>query len=245
MPDTDPLHIFARYDVLPWSTKMQDTGQGQWSDHWFLDGELATVETGPQGMDFCAGPEAEGDASHAVLWTHDSFTGPIRVDLEMTRLDEADRFVNILYLLATGVGHDGFDEDITAWSDRRAVPAMKTYFNHMKLLHISYAAFPNQGGEKDYIRARRYPVDAKHTFAQTALDPSYNDTGLFDTGKTQLMTAIAHGSDLCLRVIDGDEAHYYAWDTSAFEPITHGRVGIRHMLSRCSRYKNIRIACLP
>lgn len=235
---------FARLDALPWQTAFYDTGRTDWTTHWFLDGELATVENGPDGMAFAAGPEDGGHAANAVLWTRQSFAGPIRVDLEMTRLDAADRFVNILYLLATGVGRDGFDEDIAAWNDRRAVPFMQTYFNHMKLLHISYAAFPNQGGEKDYIRARRYPVDEQHTFEQTMLEPSYTDTGLFATGRPYAMTAIAHEQNLCLRVIDGGEAHYYAWDVSGFAPLTAGRVGIRHMRSRRSRYTDIRVACL-
>jgi len=32
---------------------------------------------------------------------------------------------------------------------------------------------------------------------------------------------------------------------AAFPPLTHGRIGIRHMCTRCSRYANFRVAVRP
>ena len=64
---------------------------------------------------------------------------------------------------------------------------MRNYYDHMNLLHISYAAFENTNTEEgnDYIRARRY--------------------------------------------------------LSGFPGLQTGRVGIRHMGSRASRYKDFRV----
>jgi hypothetical protein len=87
-----------------------------------------------------------------------SFDGDLRIEYEFTRLDTTVRFVNIIYIQATGSGEDGFGHDISEWSDYRRVPSMSHYFRNMHTYHISYAAFGTQNNDpdEDYVRARRY-----------------------------------------------------------------------------------------
>jgi hypothetical protein len=76
------------------------------------------------------------------------------------------------------------DFSIPVWparSDLRKVPAMATYFNHMNLYHISYAAFPPDGGQ--YIRARRYMPETGKGLDGTALEPDYYPKTLFRAGR--------------------------------------------------------------
>ena len=129
-----------------------------WQDQWFLDGKKATITSSETGMDFLAGPTALDDSCHAVLWTKQSFCGDLKIEYEYTRLDTAVRYVNILYVQATGSGKEDFKKDILQWSQFRTVPAMRKYFDHMNTYHISYAAFgmQNDDAQQDYIRARRY-----------------------------------------------------------------------------------------
>ena len=71
-----------------------DDGTGAWTDHWFLDGQTATVTNGSDGMTFWAGPKAGEDSNHAVLWTKQSFAGDIKVEYDYIRLDSATTFAN-------------------------------------------------------------------------------------------------------------------------------------------------------
>ena len=130
-----------------------DDCTGNWTDNWFLDGKYATVENSEDGMSFSAGPEAGNDAHHAVLWTKDSFKGDIKIEYDYIRTDSAVKYVNILYIQATGDGEGEFVEDISKWNNLREIPAMRMYFENMNLLHISFAAFENDGKGLYYVRA--------------------------------------------------------------------------------------------
>lgn len=238
---------FTELESLPWQAGFDDPGTQDWQDHWFLDGYRATVDNTPEGMVFSAGPIAGDNGSHAVLWTRDSFRGSVRIDFDYTRLDSINKFVNILYIQATGTGSEPYVKDIAAWRELRSVPAMSCYFNHMNLLHVSYAAYVNDGSAgpgDDYVRARRYPVLDDGTFEETELKPSYDNTGLFEPGRTVHMTFIKHDQELMLRVSKDGEDHYFRWDLSGFPPVVEGLVGIRHMNTRCARYGDIRISTM-
>jgi len=238
---------FTELESLDWELRLHDAGDGSWGDNWFLDGERGSVKNTPDGMVFSAGPIAFDNGSHAVLWTRDSFEGSIRIDFDYTRLDTISRAVNILYIQATGVGSGPYSEDINEWSDLRVVPFMSSYFNNMNLLHVSFAAFVNDGSAgpaDDYIRARRYPVLEDGTFEDTEVEPSYDNTGLFTPGEVLHMTFIKHEQDMMLRVTKDGSHHYYHWDLSGFPPVTEGRVGIRHMWTRCARYAGFGVSTL-
>ena len=149
---------FAELRDANWQTVLSDPCTEDWTEHWTLDGEKATITHSEMGMDFRSGPVRRENESHAVMWTKQSFEGDIRLDYEYTKLDDVVEAVTILYLQATGSGAEGYDKDITKWADKRTVAAMSQYFNHMHLHHISYAAFDvgNTDPDDDYIRARRY-----------------------------------------------------------------------------------------
>jgi hypothetical protein len=234
------MEAFKELTRLDWQPGFKDPGTGDWKKGWFLDGEKAKVLNTSKGMEFFAGPVPAEDASHTVLWTKQAFHGDIRIEYEYTRLDSATRYVNILYLLATGSGAEGYPEDLMKWSDKREIPAMRIYFNHMNLLHISYAAFENTNAEKgnDYIRARRYLPETGAGLRGTDLVPDYFRTGLFLPGEKYRITVIKHGNDLFMNIQSREKEMLCHWDLSGFPAIQEGRIGLRHMGSRDARYRN-------
>jgi len=217
-----------------------DPGIDNWQTQWFLDGEKATVTNTPAGMVFKTGPVADGDASHGVLWTKQGFTGDIRVEYDFTRLDSATRHLSvcILYLQATGTGVGPHVEDILAWRDLRRVPAMSLYYNHMNCYHISYAC--SGGTDYNYVRARRYP--ARGNFVKdTRLLPSYENLDLFKPGETWHFAFEKMDRQLTFTATHGDEKHVWKWDAKEYPPIAGGRIGLRQMRGRESRYANFRV----
>lgn len=237
---------FDKLRAESWQRVFFDDGSEDWQEQWFLDGLRGTVKNTKEGMVFSAGPIRGDNGSHNVLWTKASFEGDVKIEFDYTRLDDIDYAVNILYIQATGIGENPYEEDISEWSNLRIVPYMNRYFRHMNLLHISYAAFPlKEGPQQDYIRARRYPVLPGQNFGQdTRLLPDYENTGLFQPGVDYHFVCIKQGDQLFLQVSNEEVARLFAWDTSTFEPITEGRVGIRHMYTRAARYANVSISLL-
>lgn len=228
-----------------WSDVFFDSCTDNWEENWHLDGKEARITHSEEGMDFLAGPSAGEDASHAVLWTLESFDGDVKIEYEYTRLDEATRFVTILFIQATGSGEGPYDKDIMQWADRRSVPSMRTYFNHMNTYHISYAAFDNQNDdpEEDYIRARRYMPETDRGLEGTDLQPDvYTGTGLFAIGVPHNITVIKSGDTLFMQIVGPDQKRLCHWDTSPFPPIEEGRIGLRHMCTRAARYKDFRVS---
>lgn len=226
-----------------WRQKLCDSGTDDWRKQWFLDGERAEFKNTESGMVFSGGPIVGDHASHAVLWTKDIFYGDVKIEFDFTRLDTINRWVNIIYIQATGKGHGPYVEDICEWSDLRRIPYMHTYFDNMDLLHISYAAFGNDDDEpNDYVRARRYPRLAKNSFWTTNIPPDSFKTGLFLPGITYHFTLIKTDGDLFLEVKNSDVCRLFHWPLKNVKPLKAGRIGIRHMWTRCSRYQNISIS---
>lgn len=235
-----------------WNEVFFDTCTEDWQQRWQLDGEIAAVRNSPQGMQLTAGPQAGNDAHHMTLWTRESFKGDVKIEFDYTRLDFEHRFVNILYIQATGSGHAPHSKDIMQWSDLRKVPAMRCYFDHMHTYHVSYAAFsnaPDASPDEDYIRARRYiprtTAPEKNDFSGlqgTDLKPDYFRTGLFTPGVPHHFTFIKRHDSLSLCIKNSETTCDYHWKTNTAPPITEGRIGIRHMFARSARYKNFRIS---
>ena len=226
-----------------WKLEFSDSCKENWQDKWFLDGEIAKVEHNEYGMDLIAGPINRNNAHHSVLWTKQSFEGDIKIEYDYTRTDSTMINVNILFIQATGNGKGIFDKDISKWNDFRKVPTMSKYYNNMKTIHISFAAFPmvNEDPENDYLRVRRYPITEDITFKNMEVAPSYFKTGLFKTGVTYKMTWIKSGDKLYLSVKGDNKTKWYSWDLSRFEQITEGRIGLRHMFTRSASYKNFNV----
>ena len=49
-----------------WKLVFTDSGSGDWTEGWFLEGAKASVENGSDGMVFNSGPVPGEHASHAV-----------------------------------------------------------------------------------------------------------------------------------------------------------------------------------
>jgi len=241
------FQLFEQLNDAEWH-KSFTASDTDWTDGWLLDGERGFVKNTPEGMVFSAGPIKGDNGSHNVLWTKKEFEGDVKIEFEYTRLDDINYAVNILYILATGVGEEPYHKDITKWSHLRVEPYMNRYFLNMNLLHISYAAYPlKENPEADYVRARRYPVPPGGNFSRdTQLSPDYFNTGLFRPGITYHFTAIKRGDDLMLRVENKEENidKFFHWDTSGFDPVTESRIGIRHMYTRAARHENFTVYTL-
>jgi len=235
---------FNKLQKLDWEQIFFDPGTKKWDKKWLLDGMKARVYNSHQGMEFYAGPVPAEDSSHSVLWTKESFSGDIKIEYEYTRLDNANKYVNIIYIQATGSGEGDFIEEIFDWSELRRVPAMRMYFNHMNTYHISYAAYGNTDElEKvDYVRARRYMPESGKGLRGTDLAPDYFDSGLFQPGVKHQITVIKHGNDLYMEIIAPDKNMICHWNNTNLPPIEKGRIGLRHMASRNARYKNFRVS---
>lgn len=244
----DHASLFNDMSRADWQPALHDPCTGDWTEHWALDGIRAGVTNSPKGMLVSAGPVAGDNAGHAVLWTRQSFQGDLKVEYDFARMDTINRYVNIIYLHATGTGQGPYAEDIAAWRHLREIPYMATYFTHMNALHVSYAAFGNRDDTpSDYIRARRYPISPpEHPFAATALEGELCDTGLFEAGKLNRITVIKRGARLSIRVANDEQTRICTWDTSAYPDLDHGRIGLRQMFTRCSRYRDVRVStCAP
>jgi len=224
-----------------WRSVFFDSGTGDWKEHWFLDGEVGRVKTGPRGMELNAGPEFRNDAHHMVLWTKESFQGDLKIEYEYTRLDKETRCVNILYIQATGSGEAPYTEDIAAWKELRRIPAMRMYFDHMNTYHISYAAFPNNEETSSYIRGRRY-MPAEGGLEGTGLEPDHFPEGLFKPGVPHNITVIKQDRDIFMRVKNPDQVSFFHMRNPDLPVITEGRIGLRHMFTRSARYKNFRVS---
>lgn len=245
---TASSQLFDSLNSLAWENQFSPPSNTNWTDHWTLDGYRAEMKDTPAGLLFCAGPVAYDNGSHAVLWTKESFAGPIKIAFDYTRIDDISRFVNIIYIQATGVGTPPYVEDLHAWDSLRMVPVMSAYFRYMNAYHISFAAFgmENDDPEHDYVRARRYPVPPKGNFSKdTALKPDYFRTGLFQPGLQYHLTIIKKDHHLIMQVKSGDLEKIFYWDTSNFPAIESGAVGIRHMYTRCAIYNRFTIYGLP
>jgi len=231
---------FAQAAAGDWQEAFFDHGSEDWKQRWFLDGEIGTIKTGPQGMELAAGPEFMNDAHHVVLWTKDSFAGDLKIEYEYTRLDAADCCVTILYIQATGSGHGPYLQDIARWNELRRVPAMSVYFDHMNTYHLSYAAF--EGNETiSYVRARRY-LPEQGGLEGTDLKPDYFPTRLFKTGVPHTITILKRHRDLFVRIANAEQTVYCHMTNPHLPEINEGRVGLRHMFTRAARYRSFRIS---
>ena len=235
---------FEELNALNWEQTFHDPGTEDWREKWFLDGLKSTVENTDKGMILAAGPIDRDHACHTVLWTKESFEGDVKIEMDYWRLDTVTRNVNIMYIQATGKEEGPYTKDIAEWSHLREIPYMRTYFNNMNLLHISYAAHGNSDDSREYVRARRYPTKPDRPFSETDIPPDNWETGLFEPGVKHRFTFIKKGHELLFKVVSDEKTAVFAWDTSDFDPVTEGRIGIRHMFTRTSRYADIRISVL-
>jgi hypothetical protein len=226
-----------------WKLQLSDPCTTDWQTHWFLDGQLATLENRETGMNFQAGPLNRNDAHHAVLWTKASFQGDLKLEYTYTRTDSQIINVNILYLQAQGIGEGPYAADISQWSELRTVPSMRIYFTYMNALHISYAAFgtKNEDPAADYVRARKYPASEETPFRETEIPPSFDRTGLFLPHVPYHITVIKADSMLYFQVKGKQKEQLFSWHVPNSNPLQAGRIGLRHMYTRSAEYRDFRV----
>lgn len=240
--DSVLMHRYEEIVNADWNLAMDDPMTSNWQEYWFLEGKKAGITHDSGGMDFWAGPVAGEDASHAVLWTKQSFSGNLKITYEYTRLDSARRYVNIIYLQSTGIGIPPYESDIAVWKDLREVPAMHKYYKHMNTYHISYAAFgtENNRPDEDYVRARRY-MPALGRLKGTEIPVHYERTGMFKTGLPHKITIIKVSGEIFMHVSNQEKSALFHWKNDSLPPVLEGRVGLRHMYTRGARYSDFRI----
>lgn len=225
---------------------VDDAQDGEsWKERWFLDGTGGTVTRTPRGLELRAGSEPGEAGGHMVLWTKQEFTGDLELSFRYTRLDEATQFVNIVYLYATGIGEAPYVEDIAQWSDLRRVAKMKTYYENMKLLHLSFAAYGAKG-DVQYIRARRYPTLVRDDFPrfdkETAITPDYPPEGFFQPGLEHLIIINKDGDRLSMFVEAEDKSMTCVWRDARIAEMDHGRIGLRLMATRAARFADFKVS---
>jgi hypothetical protein len=223
-----------------WQTVFSDDCTLNWKTNWLLDGKIGHVENSSRGMGIYSGPEEKNSAHDVVLWTQKSFSGDIMIEYDYTRIDKRDRSVNIIYIQATGSGEEKYVKNIFDWNQLREVPAMEVYYNNMNTLHISYAAFTEDG---DYIRARRYRPDLKQKMEGTELGATFN-TRFFDTDVEHHITIIKKGFDIYMKVSNNKKSELYMWNYQNHPEILEGPVGLRHKCVSASIYKNFVVKSL-
>ena len=228
------LSEHAMFDELlsskSWHTVFDDPCTGRWQQQWFLDGEHARVRNDDQAMTI---DTAEG---YAVLWTKESFEGDVRIEYDFQRLDESAKGVNILYIQATGDRQGECAEDIRRWAQRRSQAAMSDYFLNMHTYHISYATDKN-----DYIRGRRYLPLANQRLKGTQLSGEITDVGLFSDKQWIHVTVVKKAKELWIEFKHPDKTIRGQFLNLDKPGITEGRVGLRLMPTRLSRFRNFRI----
>lgn len=234
-PEISAEAAFERADRRGWKTTFEDPCTGDWTEKWFLDGEVGTVTNSPQGMELKSGPEYKNDAHHMVLWTKGTFEGDLRIEYDFTRLDTDGIGVFILYIQATGCGDEGFDEDITRWNDFRKVPQMGKYFKHMDTYHVSYAC--------GYIRGRRYNTEVKRMNGHSELTPDFeNIHDVFEPGVPHKVTFIKTEREILMRVSNEKTTRHYRMTNEKWPVVTHGRIGLRQMYTKWGRYADFKVS---
>lgn len=233
----------AAKDVL-----FEDPMTANWQEHWFLDGKLATLEHRDGGLYFSGGTitkeqdKEQYHAHHAVLWTKQVFEGDLLISFEMTRVDTSNYGNTLLYIQAQGIGTPPYVEDIHAWKDMRAIPAMNKYFTYMSLLSVSF---------RENLRCKRYPLQdtAGNQFDGALFQPMEDYAGI-TPGKTYLVEVEKKNPHLTLRLYDAANKMLVKecrWDVSrnpeAQMPrlIQKGRIGLRHMSTKQFIYRNFTV----
>lgn len=246
IPDTSQISINKRFKTLNEYKNtliFQDEFRKGISKNWFTDGKKAKFNSGKSGLIYQAGPMPANEDDHAVLWTKKSFSENIKIEFEFTRLDDVTKFVNIIYLFAEGSGKESYDKDISLWKNLREIPAMKTYFNHMNLFHLSFAAFENNNEDMhaDYIRARKYQPETNQGLTGTEIMPEFLRTGFFQTGVKHHITIIRHKDEIFMEVKNAWQTKLYHWKSDNIASLHSGRIGLRLMGSRISGFNNFRV----
>ena len=79
------------------------------------------------------------------------------------------------------------------------------------------------------------------SFNVTQIEPSYDQQGYFKSDQKYHITAIKTDEYLFFKMESKDGVELFSWNLSNINPIKEGRIGLRHMFTRSSIYKNFKI----
>ena len=233
-------NLFTQLNQLNWTLVQSDKTSTAWSDNWLLDGLKAKVfSTCPTSLDLYSGDAKFIDENHCVLWTKKEFDRDIKITFDYTKLDDEKNSVCILYLFAQGEGSITFPKDINKWAELRQIPAMKLYFQHMNLYHISFSAYDNEDESISYIRARQY--ESKPFLNGTDILPDYDPQDFFKKDTLIHIEAIKKETQLYFKATSPDSSILCHWELNNTNLLSFGRIGIRQMAGRKGRFSNIEI----
>jgi len=231
-----------------WQQVFYDSGSSKWNKKWFMDGNAAHITHSDKGMTFTTGQTEMDPSHHSVLWTKQGFVGDIKIEYDFTRLDTENKWATMLYVQATGVEDGTHHKDISQWRTLRNIPYMKTYFNYMNLLHISYASYGKDdvGVDKDYIRARRYPVKKGEVFrTDTVIEGDVFTSGFFVPNEMYHIIVIKKQHALFMQITNKNKkSRLFSWNTAKFPLVKEGRIGLRQMWRKSAIYQNFTVSTL-
>lgn len=222
-----------------------DPMDADWQQNWFLDGKKATVEHRDGALFFSGGTVTKAmdreayHAHHAVLWTKQEFRGDIRLSFETQQVDLSGYGNVLIYIQAQGIGTPPYAEDITDWNELRDVPAMNMYFNTMNLISVSL---------RKELRCKRYPFTdvATGTQYEPLFEPMQDWHGV-QPGRWFRFVIDKRRETLRFRSYDvetGEQLSDFTWDTTKVSDrltprlVEGGRIGLRHMSTKQSLYRN-------
>ena len=195
---------------------------GTWQDKWFLDG-AADVEYTADGMVLDASP----GSGEAVLWAKPIVRGDVRIEYDYTHVDDASNpYVVILFIQAQGTGDRA--ADISTWE--RPVANYPIYHGEMSNYSITYDNAANT------VRARHNPGQA------AAGEFKYED--MFERDETYHITIEKSGQNFSMTATNERTGASRTFDftgSASKDAIEEGRIGLRHMDDRSSRYGNFKI----
>jgi hypothetical protein len=199
-----------------------DGTSGSWQDRWFLDGP-ANVDYTADGMVFDASP----GSGEAVLWAKPVVRGDVRIEYDYTHIDDASNpYVVIIFIQAQGTGSRA--ADISTWE--RPVASYPIYHGEMSNYSITYDNAANT------VRARHNPGQA------AAGEFKYE--GMFERDETYHITIEKSGLEFSMTATNDRTGASRTFDftgSASKAAIDEGRIGLRHMDDRSSRYRNFRI----
>ena len=187
--------VKEKYKVLAsgnWQQVFTDDCTADWQKQWFLDGNFAKVLNNSEAM------KIDTARGFAALWTKQEFEVDLRIEYDFKRDDDFfGQAVNIIYIQATGDSEEGYDEDITKWSDKRTTAKMSDYFLNMHTYHMSYAAYEKQGGkESEDIHMPRYLPQQNRAMKHSKMTGGYTQTDLFEDKQWVHVTIIKNTKEV-------------------------------------------------
>ncbi len=192
---------------------------GHWQDKWFKDGQ-GEVRYTTDGLVY------DATSGETVLWARPIVGGDVRVEYDYTHLDSSPKpYVVIIFIQAQGAGSR--PADISTWP--RPVASYPIYHDEMDNYSITY---DNSGGN----------VRARQNAGFTGLE-QYHYVDLFERNQTYHITIEKSGRDLAMTVdpVGSGAPRRFAFTASGSPVIDHGRIGLRQMADRISRYRNFKI----